>query len=230
MKIHRFFLEDKIGDKDSLIISSESMVNQMKNVFRFVEGDQVMFFDNSGFDFVFKISGYEKDTIKLSRVEIRENAVLPYRETYLFASLVKKDNFEWIAQKATELGVSHIIPIVSERSEKKDLNSDRIQKIIIEAAEQCGRGTLPVLYGVTDLESALRNYGHVKSLAWDPCSVKFVSQDLVSILGSYIGPEGGWSQQELDLFARHGIHLRSLGPQVLKSETAVVAVIAHLVF
>ena len=230
MRIHRFFIQEKIGNRDSLIITSEALVNQLINVFRFEKGDKVVLFDNSGFDFVFVIDNYENNSVSLSKLETRENNVLPIRETYLFASLVKKDNFEWIAQKATELGVSHIIPIMSERSEKKDLNSDRIQKIITEAAEQSGRGTLPILYEITDLESALVNYAHVKSMAWDPQASKFVSQDIVATIGAYIGPEGGWSPTELELFKKHGVHVRSLGPQILKSETAVVAVISQLVF
>ncbi len=230
MKIHRFFLHDKIGSNESITITSESMINQFKNVFRFTKGDQVILFDNSGYDFTFSINDYGKDSVSLTRVDSHENIVLPLRETFLFASLVKKDNFEWIAQKATEIGVSHIIPIISERSEKKDLNIDRIQKIIIEAAEQSGRGTLPILYEITDLNSAILNYGHVKSIAWDPQAPKFVSQDLVGSIGAYVGPEGGWSPQELSLFKEHGIHTRSLGPQILKSETAVIAVISQLVF
>lgn len=230
MRIHRFFSQDKLLGKDTLTITSESMFNQFKNVFRFGIGDQVILFDNSGFDFTFSISGYEKDSILLSKIEVHENIVLPSRETYLFASLVKKDNFEWIAQKATELGVSHIIPIVSDRSEKKDLNTERIQKIIIEAAEQSGRGTLPILYEVSDLSSALENYAHVRSIAWDPIAPKFVSLDIENINGAYIGPEGGWSPQELELFKQRGIHTRSLGPQILRSETAVIAVISQLIF
>jgi 16S rRNA (uracil1498-N3)-methyltransferase len=230
MKIQRFFIQDKIEGKSSLVISSASVVNQFKNVFRFTKGDKVVLFDNSGFDFTFVIDDYDKESVLLSRIEIRENTVLPLRETYLFASLVKKDNFEWIAQKATELGVSHIIPIISDRSEKKDLNSERIQKIIIEAAEQSGRGTLPILYEIVNLSSAIENYAHVKSVAWDPMAPKFVSQDIANVIGAYIGPEGGWSSQELELFKQHGIHTRSLGPQVLRSETAVIAVISHLVF
>lgn len=230
MKIHRFFLSDKLTEKDSITITSESLVNQLKNVFRFDIDDQVILFDNSGYDFVFSIKNFEKDSVMLSKVSTHENIVLPERETYLFASLVKKDNFEWIAQKATELGVSHIIPIMSDRSEKKDLNIERIQKIIIEAAEQSGRGTLPILYNITDLSSALINYAHIKSIAWDPTAAKFVSQDIISTIGAYIGPEGGWSPQELELFKQHNIHTRSLGPQILKSETAVIAVISQLVF
>ena len=230
MKLQRFFVQEKLGNKNSMLITHAPLINQIKNVFRFEKGDKIIIFDNSGYDFTATIDGYEKDFVSLSIIESHENNVLPVRETYLFASLVKKDNFEWIAQKATELGVSHIIPIMSERSEKKDLNSERIQKIIIEAAEQSGRGTLPILYEITDLASALTNYAHIKSIAWDPLSTKFIQADVADTLGAYVGPEGGWSYKEIDLFKQHGVMIRSLGPQILKSETAVVAVISHLVF
>ncbi len=230
MKLQRFFYEEKLNNKFSVLITRDSFTNQLKNVFRLIKGDEIVLFDNSGFDFHCLVEGYDGDSTSLAISKVVENIVLPLRETYLFVSLVKKDNFEWIIQKATELGVSHIIPLVSERTEKKDINLERAQKIIIEAAEQSGRGTLPILYGVVDLESALHTYAHVRSIAWHPLSPKFVSQDITHILGAYIGPEGGWSQNELDLFKTHGIHARSLGPQILRSETAVVAVISQLVF
>ncbi len=211
-------------------ITRDSLVNQLKNVFRLKIGDEIVLFDGTGFDYLVSISGYEKDTVSFNVKSVNENIVLPVRETYLFGSIIKKDNFEWIVQKATELGVSHIIPIVSDRTEKKDLNVERMKKIIIEAAEQSGRGTLPILYDVMGLEDALHSYGHVRSVAWHTNATKFVSQDVNDSIGAYIGPEGGWSQDELDIFAKHGVHTRSLGPQILRSETAVIAVISRLVF
>lgn len=230
MKINRFFISEKIGDKTDINITSSTLVNQLKNVFRFNKGDQIILFDNTGYDFLCSINNFDGDNVSLNRVEIRENVVLPQRETYLFASIVKKDNFEWIVQKATELGVSHIVPIISERSEKKDLNFDRLNKIIIEASEQCGRGTLPIIYEIMKLEYAITKFGHIKSIAWDPEANKFVINDIADIIGAYIGPEGGWTENELQMFKERGIHIRSLGPQVLKSETAVISVLSRLVF
>jgi 16S rRNA (uracil1498-N3)-methyltransferase len=230
MKLNRFYTEQKVGENKAISITRDSLVNQLKNVFRLVAGDEILIFDNSGYDFLCEIQSYEKDTVSLSVKEVRQNTVVPIRETYLFVSLVKKDNFEWISEKATELGVSHIVPLISERTEKKDINLDRVKKIIIEAAEQSGRGTLPILYGVTDLKTALTNYGHIKSLAWHTLAPKFVSQDVSESIGAYIGPEGGWSPAEIELFRDHGISTKSLGPQVLRSETAVIAVLSRLVF
>lgn len=234
MRLRRFFVPTPLGtDTGSTLFTLTSqgpLVNQLKNVFRLGKGDQVVLFDNSGYDYVVAIESYEKDTVSFSKISGTRNTTLPTRETYLFSSIVKKDNFEWISQKATELGVSYIVPIISERSEKKDLNLERIQKIVIEAAEQSGRGTLPILEPIVDLKEALEKYAHIKSLAWHPESPKFVSQDVENAIGAYVGPEGGWSPEELSLFKKHGVHMHSLGPQILRSETAVIAVLSRLVF
>ncbi|MDO8430458.1 MAG: RsmE family RNA methyltransferase, partial [Candidatus Taylorbacteria bacterium] len=110
MKLNRFFCEEKIGNNKSIVITRDDLVNQLKNVFRLTKGDEVILFDNTGFDFLASIQEYEKDSVSFSIIKSYPNNVLPIRETYLFTSMVKKDNFEWIIEKATELGVSHIIP------------------------------------------------------------------------------------------------------------------------
>ena len=230
MRLHRFYIREKIGSKTTLTISYPEFINQWKRVFRLTPGNDVILFDNSGFDFFAKIHEYGHGTVTLSIFKSQENTILPSREIYLFASLIKKDNFEWITEKAVELGVSHIIPIISERSEKKNLNIERLEKIIIEASEQSGRGTIPILHEIMDLKSSLINFTHIKSIAWDIDSTKFVSQDIVDSTGAYIGPEGGWSSQEREFFKQHAVKIRSLGPQILRAETAVVAVLSHLVF
>jgi 16S rRNA (uracil1498-N3)-methyltransferase len=227
---HRFFSQEKLGTKSSKHISHGPLVNQLKNVFRLSVGDKVILFDSSGFDSVAVIEGYEKDTVSFSIVETFLNTTKPSREIFLFASIVKKDTFEWIAQKATELGVSHIVPIMSERSEKKNLNDERLKKIIIEASEQSGRSTIPQLHEIINLESALEKFSNIQSIAWDIHAEKFVSQDLADVVGMYIGPEGGWTAHELELFLKHNIMTRSLGPQVLRAETAVIATLSQIVF
>lgn len=222
--------KETMGAIGTTHISYGDIVNQLRNVFRLKSGDKVILFDNSGRDFVVTITGYEKDSVSFHIDDVLTNNVSPKKKMYLFASIVKKDTFEWIAQKATELGVSHIVPILSERSEKKNLNIERLQKIIIEAAEQSGRATLPVLHDITTLEDCLATYGEVNSIAWHIDAQKFVSQDLIEATGVYIGPEGGWSDRELDLFKSKGIKIYSLGPQVLRAETAVVAILSQFVF
>lgn len=230
MRFQRFFYENKLGMQSSMLIASPSLHNHLKNVFRFKVGDRVILFDNSGYDYISVIESYEKDGVKFSIKESYKNTVLPSREVYLFASVVKRDNFEWIVEKATELGVSHIVPILSARSEKKSLNIDRLKKIIIEASEQSGRAILPVLHEILSLEKALEKYKEIRSIVWHPEERKFVSQDLVSIKGCFVGPEGGWSEEEIKMFNKHNMVVRSLGPQILRAETAVVSTLSLLIF
>lgn len=230
MRLRRFFCDLELGSKTSTLITSGSLVNQLKNVFRLGKGDEVILFDNSGYDFRAVINSFEKDSVSFTITETLENNIHTKREVYLFSSIVKKDNFEWIVQKATELGVSHIVPVVSERTEKKDLNIERLNKIIIEASEQSGRAKLPTLHDVGDLKSVLEKYKSIPSIAWHIESQKFVSQEVHDVIGAYVGPEGGWSSNEIELFESHNIKIRSLGEQVLRSETAVVAVLSQYVF
>ena len=230
MRLNRFFCKETMGTVGTTVITLGGVVNQIRNVFRLTSGDKVILFDGSGKDFVATITGYEKDSVTLVIDEVLNNNVSPKREIYLFASIVKKDTFEWIAQKATELGVTHIVPVLSERSEKKNLNIERLERIIIEAAEQSGRATLPKLHDITTLKDCSITYGEIKSVVWHIDAPKFVSQELAEVQGIYIGPEGGWSEKEIAFFKEKNIDIYSLGPQVLRAETAVIATLSQFVF
>jgi len=233
MKLQRFFTGYSCEANRlnaPIRIPSLELRHQLKSVFRLGKGDNVILFDNSGYDFVARIEGFDDEAVTFTLLEKRENTVTPKRETHLFAAIVKKDTFEWIAEKATELGVSHIIPIITDRTEKKDVNFERLEKIIREAAEQSGRSTLPELHEVMELEDALKKFGEIKSIAWEPTASKFAAEDLENTSGTYIGPEGGWTPRELELFKQHSVLVRSLGPQILRAETAVVVALSKLVF
>lgn len=236
MKFKRFYVPQALGEEASkgafpiTLTSQENLLNQLKNVFRLKSGDQVIFFDNSGYDFLVNIDSLEKDKITFTVLETIKNNVTLDRDVYLFSSIIKKDNFEWVAQKATELGVTYIVPILSERSEKKDLNFERLNKIIIEASEQSGRGVLPVINEILDLEDAIKKYSNLKTVAMHTAGDALVSQNLKEISGVYIGPEGGWSEREIEVFNKNEIPVFTLGPQVLRAETAVIAALAKIVF
>lgn len=231
MKLHRFFVGHPIEEvARPLRVPSLELLHQLKNVFRMVKGNTVILFDNSGYDFHALIDGFDKESVSFTITEKVKNNVHPPRETYLFASIVKKDTFEWIVEKATEMGVSHIVPVLSERSEKKNLNIERLTKVIIEAVEQSGRATVPKLHDILKLAEVIANYKQIKSVAWEPTSTKFTSSDLQEVQGSYVGPEGGWTPAELELFKENKIPTLSLGPQILRAETAVIATLAQVMF
>ncbi len=231
MKLQRFCVAGPISTTASpLTIPSLELVNQLKHVLRLPLHTTVSIFDGSGFDYLASIESYGKGSVSLTILEKHENSVKPPRETWLFAAVVKKANFEWIVEKATELGVSHIVPIVTDRTEKQGLNRNRLTKVSIEAAEQSGRGTVPEIHDILKLADAIANYSYLPSVVWEPKGAKFERNDLHTTVSTYIGPEGGWTERELTIFKENKIPVLSLGPQILRAETAVVAALSQIVF
>lgn len=230
MRTHTFFISEKIGEKKSVTITDAGLLHQFKKVFRFTAGQEIVLLDNSGNEYVSEISSLTLGEAKVAVKSVRENIFHPRRQVTLYQSIIKKDNFEWIVQKATELGVSKIVPIISERSEKKSLNLERLAIIAKEACEQSGRSVLPTLSEPVTFADAISSVTlpclafHSDGETFSAEARQAVARD-VSVL---IGPEGGWSDHELFLFREKGVEICSLGSQTLRAETASVAVSALL--
>ena len=143
MKLHRFYIPQKIKTEPStpvigevILVHFPELVHQVKNVLRLRTSEKLIFFNGDGFEYLSSIVSFEgKDSMKLNIEEISKNDVSLPKELFLFFSIIKRDNVEWILEKGTEIGVSHFIPIVSSRSEKKNINIERAGKIVIEASE-----------------------------------------------------------------------------------------------
>ncbi len=230
MRLHRFFIHELLEGKKQITITDKDLVHQWKNVFRLKTGDELILLDNTGFEYRGQFLALHKDGADIEILETKDVSGTFHTELYLFVSLIKKDHFEWILEKGTELGVSHFVPTLSDRSEKKDLNIERSEKIIKEAAEQSGRATLPVLHPILSLEDALTSF-HIPLLAFHVTGEPFKKENFekVSAVGALVGPEGGWTPRELELFTSKNIPIYKLGNnQVLRAETAAIAVCALL--
>ena len=162
--------------------------------------------------------------------ELTKSATTPSAQLFLFPSLIKKVRFEWLLEKATELGVAQIRPVIADRSEVKIFNLERAKEIVREAAEQSGRGSLPALYEPMELQNVFREYHFFKNIAFDPHGELFQAErwKKEDKLGAFIGPEGGWSARELEFFRAQKISVYSLGSPTLRTETAAVSVTALL--
>ncbi len=230
MRLHRFFVTQRIDPSERVVLSDHKLLHQWRNVLRFRVGDGVILFDGFGFDYLCELTALGKKEAICAIKERVPNTTKPSKELYLFCALIKKDRLEWLFEKATELGVSHICPIISERSEVKKLNRERTTDILREATEQSGRVSVPTLYEPTKLLDACEKYAHLKIIAFDPGGEVFdaVSYDKESPLGVCIGPEGGWSERELEVFSEARISVYSLGTATFRAETAGVAVTAVL--
>jgi len=254
MRLHRFYTTETLAGRTQLTLNAPELIHQIRNVFRMKEGDSIVLFNGTGFDYLCKIdSKNERSTIvsdsviSLRVVETRPERYSPKRRLFLCTAIMKKDTFEWIVEKATELGVTDIIPLSAERSEKKSLNVVRLQKIALEASEQSGRDTTPMVHAIM---------GPGEAAAWlKKESVGDTSRGVASLiafhtegeaastrrhlvelavqsnpLAIFIGPEGGWSPTEIEMFHKEDIEVLCLGPQILRSETAVVAALSMVVF
>lgn len=223
MRLHRFFIEQKIGEEKNVVIRDIELFHQLKNVFRYNVGSQVILLDNSGFEFGSIILSFAKGELKFEIFK-KTQGLVPKRNIHLFQSLIKKDNFEWVLEKGTELGVSNFTPLLSERSEKKGLNMERGRKIIKEASEQSGRGELPELHELRKLPELLENPPE-NAVVFDSSGSPFSTFNFtLSTFNLLIGPEGGWGDKELQMFREKSIPIYSLGKQTLRAETAAIVV------
>jgi 16S rRNA (uracil1498-N3)-methyltransferase len=231
MRLHRFYVKTPITE-DTFDIKDKELVHQWRDVFRYNVGSQIVLFDGSGQDFLCIITSLRALGGTVSVLEKKENIKSYLKNIWLCMAIIKKDNFELVVEKATELGVMHIVPILCERSEKKSLNMERLEKIGIEASEQSGRGQKIEIHEITDLQTILKN----KSLPENKIVLHpegeyigdFLSDKNSKDLVVFIGPEGGFSEAEIEGFTSHCIPTISLGSQILRSETAAIAVASLL--
>src|SRR3989344_6251254 len=156
--MHRFYFPQQI-DKDILVLKEKPILHHVKNVLRLKKGEKAAFFSDkgeyAGYDFVFELKNIDGGSANFMFRERVENTREPSRKLVLYQSLIKKDKFEWALEKATEAGVSEIVPVLSARSEKKSLNPERCQLILKEAAEQSGRAVIPKFHDIVNFERAL---------------------------------------------------------------------------
>jgi 16S rRNA (uracil1498-N3)-methyltransferase len=227
MKIHRFFLETKIGQQDKIKITEQNLVHQMRDVLRFSGGEKVVLLDGTGIEFFGRVESVSKKDVVVVKEKIKQvsKSETEKIEVHLFASITKKDKFEWVLQKATEIGVSRITPIISERTEKNKLNMDRADKIVREAAEQSGRIDLPFLDEPIKLSVALK-VAEETPIILDINSPKIDLQKIreKKKVFVFVGPEGGWGQRDRELFDKRKVEYISLGKNVLRAETASIAI------
>ncbi|MEI6494490.1 MAG: RsmE family RNA methyltransferase [bacterium] len=226
MKIHRF-----LGDFDFsakvIKTSDREQINQFKNVLRLSVGDTVALLDGNGHEARATVKELHKD---LAEFAIEEVIILdnePVREVTLYCAILKRENFELVAQKATEIGVKEIVPIITKRTIKTGLNQERLKKIIREAVEQSGRGIIPEIHEALDLEEAIKHASadNKNNFLFDISGEAWSNQIVGSSgekIGIFIGPEGGWEAGEIEMAKNNGFHIAKLGGLTLRGETAAI--------
>lgn len=221
MKLHRFYTGSQQKLEHDFWLHDPELLKQWNRVLRFRTGDEVVLFDGLQHERLYKI-------IELSLSEAHLQMITefqpkhPKREVYLLWSSLKKDKNDWVLQKATELGVSHFWPLLADRSEKTGFNVDRAKKIVIEAAEQCGRSDIPSIREPLTIESALNEIRNKAAVYICEQQGGDAVEDTHAI-AVLVGPEGGWSDSEKNIFKKDNLKHLDLHDFTLRAETAAVA-------
>ncbi|MCX6742883.1 MAG: RsmE family RNA methyltransferase [Candidatus Parcubacteria bacterium] len=225
----RFFLNTTIEDPQNIIITDKDIVKKIIKVLRLKAGDSLFLFDNTGEEYEVVINEFKDKKIfcrLIRRMEIDRE--LPI-EIVLYQSLLKKDKFEWVCQKVTEIGIKKIVPIATEFCVVNELNQNKIsryKKIIEEATMQSGGKIPPVFEPVIKFEEAVKKLNprdlniicHEQEKANNLLEIFRTHGN--KIINIFVGPEGGFSPFEIDLARQNSLIPVSLGKRILRAETA----------
>ena len=228
----RLYHPDSILENNTSLLSKEH-THYIVNVMRLKRGSKLNFFNKNG-EWKSEIIFLNKDRVEVRFLEkIKE--VNNLSKTELAICLVKKNPMDTILQKATELGISKIIPIISERTEVKELNLDRAKKIVIEATEQSNQLVPPEITEVIKLKDFLQTFDkNSKILFADVNSKDNLKNDDFKNVQSFcilIGPEGDFSPAERELILKNSaVKPFTLSRNILRSDTAVISAISLVNF
>ena len=232
MRIPRIYTEQNLLSGEHIALE-ESASHHLSKVLRMQAGRELILFNGAGGEFAATIHEVSKKHVIVSvqehSIDNRESPL----ELELAIGISRGERFEWVLQKATELGVTKITPLITERTEVKiggdrqEKLHDRWQQILISACEQCQRNLLPVLHSpvqisdwLPQVKSDLRFVLHHRDSKTLPAEQKPESVTLL------IGPEGGLSEREIAHALEQDFNALTLGPRVLRTETAPVAAIS----
>ena len=229
----RLFVEQDLA-KTKCFNLDEKQTHYLFNVMKLEQGDEIVCFDNKNGEFIIEIVSISKKTCSVEIVEKTKDFVLAPDISLYFAP-VKKDNTDFIIQKATELGVRRIVPTITARTITEKARKDRFIAQSIEAAEQSRRVDIPEVEDAISLEKVLSSWDKKRILFFMDETLN--GQDILSVFSNkeyhhqpcaiLVGPEGGFSDDELKTLRKLDFAKPvSLGKRILRAETAVIAALS----
>lgn len=241
--MHRFYVEGCGSSGKSIVITGED-VNHIKNVLRLRCGDEITISNCEERDYICRISSMDADSVVADIEDVQSNTAELATRITLFQGMPKSDKLEFIIQKAVELGVSEIVPVMTKRSvvkldkKREERKLERYNAIALSAAKQSGRGIIPRVREFVDFEQALMLAGELQMnlIPYEEAKGIAYSREMIHAvrgkesLGIFIGPEGGFAREEVDAAMEIGAKCITLGNRILRTETAGLAALSVLMF
>ncbi len=238
--MRRFYVEPGTVRGRQISLGQE-LVHRLSRVLRMRPGEQFVIFDGSGREWVVELREMSRREAVAAIVGQAEPPPAPEVSLTLYMGLIKEPRFELVLEKATELGVEAIVPVVTKRSvvrpwKEGGAKQERWRRLIIEATEQCRRARPPALLPPVPLEKAVREAQGLRLLPWEGEGQRGLREALreegegqrqVSLL---VGPEGGLELEEVELARKAGFRVVSLGRRILRAETAALAAVAAVMY
>ncbi len=223
----RLFVDEALSLGGEVTLDGKA-AHYLLGVMRLKEGSPVKLFDNRTGEYLASVAhAGKRDLVLVIEAKLRGREMVP--DLWLYQALVKKDRFDWIAEKACELGIARFVPTITDRCVVDKVKDDRLRAHMIEAAEQCERTALPEIAALEKLDALLKNWLGTRTLYF--CDERG-GEPLASSINAgpaaiLIGPEGGFTPQENELIRAHPAAIPvSLGPRILRADTAAVAAIS----
>lgn len=213
----------------------EKSSHHLARVLRASVGDEITLFNGEGGEYLAVIRQINKKNITAELLTFNERDVESPVKIILAQGIARGEKMDFVIQKAVEMGVSEIVPVITERCNVR-LDHEREQKrlqhwqaVVISACEQSGRNTLPVLHAPVDLEKWMQEVNAELKFVLSPHAAKKL-QDVkrASPVAIVVGPEGGLSDSEVAAAQKMGFAALKLGPRILRTETAALAALAVL--
>jgi len=238
--MHRFFADSDFIKEDIIIITGDD-AHHISKVLRLKEDDEIIVCDKEGTDYYCSIKAVTKDEIELWILKKEVSSSEPPIEITLYQGVPKGDKLETVIQKCVELGAVKIIPVAMKRSvaviKDKEKKKQRMQKIALEASKQCGRAKVPEVSEVLSFKEALAHAkeNDLKILPYE-AEIKQKLKDILldnknsKSIAIFIGPEGGFDEEEIELAKENGFETVTLGPRIMRTETAPLACISAVMY
>ena len=240
--MHRFFVSPQCIDGNAVTLSG-NVARQLARVLRSRPGDRVIVLDGSGWEYSVVLTEVRSDRVRGIVADRSPSRGEPSTNITLYQAVLKADRFELVLQKGTELGVSAFVPIFCARSVPKRREGPgaanrlgRWRSIITEAAEQSGRGRIPALEKPLDFFEACDGVRGFAIIPWEHEGARSLKAALGPRkgdgleVGMFIGPEGGFTQEEIDYARARGLVSVSLGARTLRAETAGIVAAAAILY